>query len=192
MTQRRAWKALIQTRTVTVGGQSFDFAKMGTPIIATIVANNPGVGDVVEIVMNDRAKGKATTIESLAAAAAAAAERETGSRESASGGRVARVFVAALPGLITDLITASAVVVDEAERAEFRDWFGSLPLTATIDALMAWVGLNLPEAAGPLGDLLARVSLMVEGLPTLVQEMTKSGASEPEPESELPAQALAA
>lgn len=189
-TQRRAWKALISTVPVHIAGQDILIGKVGVPTIASIAAAHPGVGDIIETLMADRAKGKSTTVESLAKAAA-----EVADREGLPAGKVARLFLSALPSIITDLVVAAVVLTDDEERAEFREWFGSLGLADTINALMAWVGHNLPEAAGPLGEVLARVGIFFEELPSILGDLgtKKSDGSESEPGSEQPsAPALAA
>ena len=189
--QRRAWKALVETTALTIAGQELVIDKMGTPRIATICASHEGVGDVIEAFMAERAAGRKSTVASLAASAAAVAERQ--GEDGVSAGRIARLFVAAIPALATDLIVASVRLVDDEERAEFRVWFGSLGLQDTINALMGWVGHNLPEASGPLGDALARVAIFVEDLPNLLNtETPRSEPSEPAPDSAPPSELASA
>lgn len=173
MAQRKAWKALIQSTTYPVGGVPVEFGKLGVPRIATIVAGHPGVGDVIEVVMADRQKGKKTTVASLAKAASDAAEAE-----GLPAGKVARAFVAALPSLVVDLVTACVVVADEDERVDFRVWLESQDLPGTVDALMGFVKVNLPEAADPLELALAQAAVFVEDLPTWARGILRFSASE--------------
>ncbi|MEE8629682.1 MULTISPECIES: hypothetical protein [Methylobacterium] len=146
------WKALRKTATYTVEGQDVTYRKRGTPRLLDKIARNKVLGDAIQHLIGSSLKSKASTVDALKDAVAAAAE-DSG----LDAGKVLRELVTSVPTIVIEILVEDTVLASEDERADYRDWVEQLGPSGLVDAITGWVDLNMPEFRAPLVRALAAV-----------------------------------